>query len=179
MVDESATPGPSPEPTSGPSSGPTAGPTAGTDPFRVFRSRRGRVVATTMGVLAVLIFVGIGVGLQGAPAADRILIGTFGIAIAAMCWRYATIRATPTRQGLVVRNLMTTRELSWPQVLKVQYGGGAPWVTLELDDTDTVAVMAIQRADGPVSTAEASRLAALVQALGEAHRPGPTPPAPS
>ncbi|WP_295702523.1 PH domain-containing protein [Lapillicoccus sp.] len=143
-------------------------PPPGDDPFRVFRSRRGRIVATTMGVLAVLIFVGISVGLQDATPTDRILISTFGIAIAVMCWRYATIRATPTRQGLVVRNLMTTRELTWPQVLKVQYGGGAPWVTLDLDDTDSVAVMAIQRADGPVSSAEASRLAALVQALGEA-----------
>ena len=151
------------------------GPTSGDDPFRDFRSRRGRVVATTMGVLAVLIFVGISVGLPEATPTDRILISAFGIAIAVMCWRYATIRATPTRQGLLVRNLMTTRELTWPQVLKVQYGGGAPWVTLELDDTESIAVMAIQRADGPISATEASRLAALVQALGEA-RPGERPP---
>ena len=41
-----------------------------------------------------------------------------------------------------------------------------------LDDTDTLAVMAIQRADGDASTAEASRLQALVQALGEAPHPG-------
>ena len=37
-----------------------------------------------------------------------------------------------------------------------------------MSDTDTVAVMGIQRADGPRSVAEASRLAALIQALGEA-----------
>jgi hypothetical protein len=39
-------------------------------------------------------------------------------------------------------------------------------VTLELDDADTLAVMAVQKADGPWGRAEASRLAALVQALG-------------
>jgi hypothetical protein len=35
-------------------------------------------------------------------------------------------------------------------------------VTLELDDTDEVAVMAIQRADGDHARAEARRLAAIV-----------------
>ncbi|MEO7060623.1 MAG: PH domain-containing protein [Lapillicoccus sp.] len=153
---------------------PTPAESGADDPFRVFRSRRGRVVASTMGVLAVVIFVAIAATLEGATPTDRILISAFGIAIAGMCWRYATISATPTRGSLVVRNLLTTRTLTWPQVLKVQYGGGAPWVTLELDDTDTVAVMAIQRADGEVSNAEASRLAALVQALGEARPPTPT-----
>lgn len=142
--------------------------TGSDDPFRAFRPRRGRAVAGTMGVLSLLVFVGLAVTLGGASGTDRVLIALVGLAIAAMCWRYATISAVPTREGLVVRNLMTTRRLTWPQVVAVQYGGGAPWVTLDLDDTDTVAVMAIQRADGSGSDAEASRLAALVQALGEA-----------
>ena len=81
------------------------------------------------------------------------------------------IRAVPTREGLVVRNLFTTRRLAWPQIVRVQFGGGAPWVTLDLDDTDTVAVMAIQKADGSFSRAEAGRLSALVQVNGE--RPDP------
>ncbi len=147
------------------------------DPFRVFRSSRGRVVATAMGILAVVVFGGLAL-LLTAPGesgswhtGDRVLVAGMGLAVAALCWRYATIRAVPTREGLEVRNLFTTRRLSWPQVLKVQYGGGAPWVTLDLDDTDTVAVMAIQRADGAASDAEASRLAALVQALGESREP--------
>ncbi len=147
------------------------------DPFRVFRSRRGRAVATTMGVLAVVIFGGLAVVLK-TPAetgiwhtGDRVLVAGIGVAVAALCWRYATVRAVPTREGLEVRNLFTTRHLSWPQVVNVRYGGGAPWVTLDLDDTDTVAVMAIQRADGAASDAEASRLAALVQALGETREP--------
>ena len=41
---------------------------------------------------------------------------------------------------------MTTGRLTWAQVLRVQFGDGAPWVTLDLDDTDQLAVMAIQRA---------------------------------
>ena len=135
-------------------------------------------MATIMGVLSVVIFCGLALllptqgGLTSWSAPDRVLVAAIGVAIAALCWRYATIRAVPTREGLLVRNLFTTRQLTWPQVLRVQYGGGAPWVTLDLDDTDTLAVMAIQRADGDASAAEASRLQALVQALGEAPHPG-------
>ncbi len=148
------------------------------DPFRAFRSRRGRAVATVTGVLSLVVFGGLALLLQ-APAqaggwhtADRLMVAGIGVAVAGLCWRYATIRAIPTREGLVVRNLFTTRRLTWPQVLGVQYGSGAPWASLDLDDTDTLAVMAIQRADGAVSDAEASRLAALVQALGESRDRG-------
>ena len=102
---------------------------------------------------------------------DRLTLVLIGVAIAVLMWRYASIRAVPTRQGLVVRNLFTTRRLDWPQIVRVQFGGGAPWVTLDLDDTDTVAVMAIQKADGSFSRAEAGRLSALVQVNGE--RPDP------
>ncbi|MEO3938766.1 PH domain-containing protein [Dermatophilaceae bacterium Soc4.6] len=140
------------------------------DPFRPFRSRRGRAVATTLGVLSLVIFGAIAALLPGRTPTDAVLIAAFGVVIAVMCWRYATISALVTREGIVVRNLMTTRRLTWAQVLRVQFGDGAPWVTLDLDDTDQLAVMAIQRADGPGAAAEASRLAALVQALGEARR---------
>lgn len=148
------------------------------DPFAVFRPRRGRLVSSVVGVVALLVFT---VGAVSLPARDAIfgdwgpidramVIGCGG-AVALLMWRYATIRAVPTRERLVVRNLVTTRELEWAHVVRVQFGGGAPWVTLELSDTDTVAVMAIQKADGPFGRAEAARLSALVQALSSG-RPG-------
>ena len=77
-----------------------------------------------------------------------------------------TTSAIPTREALTVRNLFTTRTVSWQSVVDVRFSGGDPWVTLELDDTDTLAVMAVQKADGAYGRTEASRLAALVQALG-------------
>lgn len=150
---------------------PASEPQAATDPFRPFRSRRGRAVASTLGVLSLVIFGGIAVLLPGRTPTDAVLIAAFGVAIAVMCWRYATIRVLVSREEIIVRNLMTTRRLTWAEVLRVQFGDGAPWVTLDLDDTDQLAVMAIQRADGPAAVAEASRLAALVQALGETRPP--------
>jgi hypothetical protein len=148
------------------------------DPYSVFRPRRGRKVATVVAIAALVIFTVGAISLpQGDPLVggwtivDRLTLVLIGVAIAVLMWRYASIRAVPTREGLVVRNLFTTRRLAWPQIVRVQFGGGAPWVTLDLDDTDTVAVMAIQKADGSFSRAEAGRLSALVQVNGE--RPEP------
>ena len=142
--------------------------------LRPFRSRRGRLVATVMAVLSLVVFAVVAVllpansGLTTWQPADRVLVLAIGVLIALVCWRYATIRAVPTLDGLVVRNLVVTRTVSWAEVIDVEFGGGAPWVTLELDDTDTLAVMAIQRADGTTAMSEAQRLAALVRDLGEA-----------
>ena len=142
--------------------------------FRPFRSRRGRLVATVMAVLSIVVFVTVAVllpsnaGLTTWHPADRALVVGIGVVIALVCWRYASIRAVPSLDGLVVRNLVVTRTVTWAQVIDVEFGDGAPWVTLELDDTDTLAVMAIQRADGPTAMTEAQRLATLVRDLGEA-----------
>jgi hypothetical protein len=102
---------------------------------------------------------------------DRLMFFGLGVAVALSAWRYASIVAVPSRAGIVVRNLMLTRTLTWPEVVGIQFGGGEPWVTLDLEDGDSVAVMAIQKADGPVAGREASRLAALIQAFGEASEP--------
>jgi hypothetical protein len=102
---------------------------------------------------------------------DRLMFFGLGVAVALIAWRYASIVAVPSRAGLVVRNLVLTRTLDWPEIVGIQFGGGEPWVTLDLEDGDSVAVMAIQKADGPVAGREASRLAAHIQAFGEAPEP--------
>jgi hypothetical protein len=147
-------------------------PGAQSEAFAVFRPRRGRVVALTGAGLSVALFAVIAMLLPG-PAeggiwrtGDRIFFAGCGVAIAALLWRYATIKAVPTRRNLKIRNLILTREVTWDAIISIQFSGGDPWVTLDLDDTDTVAVMAIQKADGEFGRREASRLAALIQALG-------------
>lgn len=159
-------------------SSPTAGGRGRADPYAAFRPRRGRRVARTMSVLSVLIFTGgallmprVDPQLGGWGVLDRLLLILLGLAIAALLWRFASIRAVPSTSGLVIRNLIVTRDLEWAQIVRVQFGGGAPWVSVDLDDTDTVAVMAIQKADGAFGQAEAARLSALVQVHS---RPRPT-----
>lgn len=123
-----------------------------------------------MAVLSLLIFGGGAISLPrvdplfgGWGVLDRLLLLSCGVAVSALLWRFASIRAVPSTQGLVIRNLITTRTVEWTQIVRVQFGGGAPWVSVDLDDTDTVAVMAIQKADGAFGGAEAARLSALVQ----------------
>jgi hypothetical protein len=148
------------------------------DAFATFRPRRGRAVALGVAWSALVVFGALAVLMPAETLGhwsiiDRLMFFALGVVIAVVAWRYASITAVPTRQGLVVRNLVLTRSLTWPEVVGVQFGGGEPWVTLDLDDGDTLAVMAIQKADGEVSGREASRLAALVQAFGESrHRNG-------
>jgi hypothetical protein len=147
-------------------------PTDEQEAFAPFRPRRGRSVALACAVLSVVIFVAIAVFLPG-PAdggnwqvGDRLFFAGLGVAMAALLWRYASIQATPTREVLTVRNLLTTRVVSWRSIVDVRFAGGDPWVSLELEDTDVLALMAIQKADGAFAGAEARRLVALVQALG-------------
>jgi membrane protein implicated in regulation of membrane protease activity len=140
--------------------------------FATFRPRRGRAVSAACAVLSVVVFGLIAVLLPSTGGGihwgfgDRLFFAGVGVAVAWLLWRYASIRATPTREGLTVRNLITTRTVVWRSVVDLRFAGGDPWPTLELEDTDTLAVMAIQKADGAYGRAEASRLAALVQALG-------------
>lgn len=88
-----------------------------------------------------------------------------------LLWRHAGVLAVVSPEGIVVRNLVRTRALEWAQVESVRLGQGQPWVTLDLADGTTLAVMAVQSSDGAFGRAEAARLATLVERYGEATEP--------
>lgn len=141
------------------------------DPFAAFVPRRGRRVAFAFAVAAVVVFTALALllpatGYAGWSAGDSLLIAVFGLLIAFVMWRFAAIRALPSREGIVVRNVALTRRLRWDQIERVRFGGGDAWAWLDLDDGDQVAVMAVQRSDGAFAREQASRLIALVQARG-------------
>jgi hypothetical protein len=132
-----------------------------------FRSVRGRRVATAVAVAQALVFVGITLVLPGSGVVafgwyDRAGFLVVGAAVAWVLSRFAGVSAIPGEQGVVVRNLVARRELAWAQIVDVRFGGGDPWVVLDLSDGDTLPVMAIQRADGERGRREASRLSTLV-----------------
>jgi hypothetical protein len=139
------------------------------DPYAVLRPRRGRAVAIGFGIGSLVLFGGIAVlvqraGVRGWGLTDSLLMFGVGVLIALMMWRFAALRAVPSPSGLEVRNVLLTRRITWDEVEAVRFSGGDPWVLLDLTDGDQLAVMAVQRADGPYGRAEASRLAALVEA---------------
>ena len=135
------------------------------DPEAPFRPRRGRVLPLVMAGVAVVVctVVAIGMGAGGVwQVGDQLALVGLGLALAAFLGRYASIKAVPDDEGLTVRNLMLTRTVTWDEIIEVRFPDGAPWVTVELDDADELAVMAIQRADGQVARDEALRLARMV-----------------
>lgn len=137
--------------------------------YAVFRPRKSRFVSIGVAIALVVVFVIVAVriphgGVTGWNTADSAAMVAFAVAIAAFLMRYAFVHATPTPEGLHVTNLIVSRDLDWAEIVNVQFGNGAPWLTLELSDTETLAVMAVQRSDGAFAEAEASRLAALVEA---------------
>ena len=94
---------------------------------------------------------------------DQAGIALLGLAVTWFCWRQASVSARPDETGITVRNLVVSRRIAWAEVVSVRFGGGRPWVQLDLADGDTLAVMGIQRADGARAEAEARRLATLVE----------------
>lgn len=131
--------------------------------FTVFRPRRARAMALTlMGCIGLggLVFA---LAVPGFHLVDR--VGTLLVValIAGFLYRQATVRATPSAQGLHVRNLLRERRLEWAEILGVRLGDN-PWVVLDLSDGDTLSVMGIQRSDGvDHAQAEARRLLGLVE----------------
>lgn len=95
---------------------------------------------------------------------DRVLTVVFAGVGSYIIVRQALVRAVPDSRGLTVRNLMLTTFVEWEQIVAVNFSSHRPWVSLDLSDGDTLAVMAIQSADGEYGQSEAQRLADLVAA---------------
>jgi Bacterial PH domain len=142
-----------------------------------FRPVRGRRTATAIGIAqaVVLVYTAFAMSSVGSDAAhwwDRLGVLLVSAAVGAMLWRFARLAAIAQAGGLMVRNLSADRHLAWAEIVAVRFGGGNPWVTLDLADGETLAVMAIQRADGPRAEAEARRLATLVELHSRTDRDG-------
>lgn len=138
------------------------------DPYAPMRPRWGRRVPRVFSVVVLVAFTFAAVTIPGSlwTVLDRTFLFLVGAAIAGVLLRYSLIEARPDRRGLFVRNLFSSRRIDWEEIVSVRFGGGDPWVSLDLTDTDTVAVMGIQKADGSHGRALASRLAALVDHHG-------------
>ena len=140
-------------------------------PSAPFRPRLTRVFGR--GLTLVLVLGGVALlyaspGAEG-PWYDGLNTGGVVLLVAAcvlLVQRHASVYALVDPQGIRVRNLVHTTTLRWDEIEGVRFGAGEPWVTLDLVDGRTLAVMAIQSADGALAHREAQRLASLVIAGG-------------
>lgn len=130
---------------------------------QAFRPVRGRIVPIIIGVGILVGAIALAVSLpERYGVMDRLTCAGIGAATAAFMYRYATIHARPDADGLWVRNLGPGDLVPWEDIVAVRFSQGMPWVRLDLADGTDMAVMAIQRADGPRSLDDAQRLADLV-----------------
>jgi hypothetical protein len=132
-----------------------------------FVPRRSMLVAWSVGVAQLIVLTAVALMLPEHGSATVTLIDRFGVLAVGLLvlWllsRFARVRADPREDGLAVRNLLLGRDVHWGEVTRVRFGGGTPWVLLDLSDGETLAVMAVQRADGRHGEQEARRLATLV-----------------
>ncbi len=115
----------------------------------LYRPKRVRVVCAVAALAVVLMFTVIGVSLTGAGfrASDQwamIILGVlFGLGI--MTIARPTVQADA--ESIKVKNIIGGYDLPWHVVRKIRFDRGQPWVYLDLEDDDTVAVIAVQAVD--------------------------------
>ena len=105
------------------------------------------VVVVVFGVLAVLLPRGSSEG-QQFGAADQLAFFAIGLLLAAAVLLLTRARVQADEWGIRVRNVLGERAFPWPVVVGIDLADGAPWAQLELHDDETVALLALQAADG-------------------------------
>jgi hypothetical protein len=119
------------------------------------RPRKARIVCWITAVLVLGTTVVLATGLHGSTGngpgyfqrGDQVAMVGLGILSALGILLFARPRVEADAEGIRVRNVVGSYELPWQVVRGITFGRGAPWVTLDLHDDDTVAVMAIQATD--------------------------------
>jgi hypothetical protein len=93
---------------------------------------------------------------------QRITLLGFFVAVIAVLYGLFRTSARATEAGLVVVNGYRRHDLEWGQIVRLSLTPNRPWALMDLDDGTTLAVMAIQSADGARATRSAKELAAVI-----------------
>jgi len=88
----------------------------------------------------------------------------FGLLYLSLMFALLRSRAVAYADRLVVVNGYRRHEYEWPQIVAARLPPGAPWVTLDLADGETAAVLGIQGSDGDRARRAVRELKALVAA---------------
>ncbi len=110
-------------------------------------------VAWFAAVLLVAVFSVVAVALRtGGDAqvfglADQVAMVVFGLLAAGAVLGFTRARVCADASVVRVRNVLGERVLPWQVVRAVRLDAGSPWASLELQDDDTVALLAVQAND--------------------------------
>jgi hypothetical protein len=106
----------------------------------------------------------IGEGAATFQAGDQWAMIGLGVLLALGVLSLTRPRVIADTRHIRIRNVVGGYDLPWEVVRAVRFERGAPWVTLELQDDDIVAVMAVQAADKDRAVAAVQALRALLDA---------------
>lgn len=144
--------------------------------------RRTRIACVAMAVFVVAGFAVIGALLKQSTAgtafhtSDQISMVGLGILLAAGVAALGRPRVQADVEHIVVRNIVQTHTLRWQVVKAVRFPDGASWAHLELQDDETVALLAVQAVDKQRAVLAVQGLRALLAASREPV--GPADPRP-
>jgi hypothetical protein len=101
---------------------------------------------------------------------DQIAMVGLGVLFAAGILLFTRPKVTADEREVIIQNVLGGYRLPWAVVRAVRFARGSPWASLELEDDDVVAVMAIQANDKEHAVAAIQTLRDL-HAAAHAHRP--------
>jgi hypothetical protein len=139
------------------------------------RPRRIRRVCWVLAPVVVVFFAVLAWALGGEPAdigegggafslSDQIAMACLGLLGAGGILLLARPRVTADERTITIQNILGGYRLPWEVVREVRFERGNPWATLELEDDDVVAVMAVQAADKEHAVAAVTTLRDLLAA---------------
>ncbi len=108
-------------------------------------------IAIAAGLVVILVFSWFGFDDETRAKFTTFQRGTLlalGLLAGSVLYALIRSRAEAHADRLVVVNGYRRREFEWAEIIAVHLPPGAPWVTLDLADGETAAVMGIQGSDG-------------------------------
>lgn len=134
--------------------------------------RRNRVVLWSLCTVMVIVFTGSAIAMPpNWQLNDRVAMIVSGLVFATIGLMLARPRVSADAEGVTVVNFVRSRRLAWPEIVRVNFRAGDPWVTLDLSDGTALAAVGIQPAGGREWSIKAARaLRDLVEERSAARR---------
>ena len=143
----------------------------------VVRPRRLTLVCRVVAALVAVVFAVVAITLRSSGGAevfgraDQVAMVVLGLIIAGIVLGFTRVRVEADVTGLRVRNAFGEKAVPWQVVREVRLDDGQPWASLELQDDDTLGLLAVQANDGARAVEAVLALRALLRASRE--RPAP------
>jgi Bacterial PH domain len=101
--------------------------------------------------------------------ADQIAFFLIGVLLSGVVLQFTRVRVVADGSGVRVRNYVGEKFVPWQVVAGVRMDESSSWASLDLQDDDTIALLAVQANDGARAVEAVVALRAL---LAESRRPG-------